>query len=67
MCHPLSMKKDQLPMAKKLRERAHELKLKADHFIKEADALIAKAEEIEKKTTMLFAWRGRRSGIARRG
>ena len=42
------MRKDQLPEAKKLRERAHELKLKADGFIKEADDMIRKAEQIEK-------------------
>ena len=44
------MRKDQLHEAKKLRERAHDLKLKADHFSKEADELIRKAEEIEKQT-----------------
>jgi hypothetical protein len=43
------MKRSQLPKSKKLRERAHELKLKADHFLKDADELIGQAEEIERQ------------------
>ena len=43
------LKKSQLPDAKKLRERANEMKLRAYGLIREADAMIAKAEEIENK------------------
>lgn len=42
------VKRSELPKNKKLRERAHDLKLKADHFLKEADDLIRQAEELER-------------------